>query len=244
MTKTSENKESHLVVGDINEIKNFYETVYYAKRSDNLHVARHYFRLFNKLGLKPKQKILDVACGSGEWLKVCEISGLDVNGVDLSERAIEICELNMPAGNFFSQSAEKLPFEDGSFDVVTCLGSLEHFVDPVKSLQEMVRTSKSDAVFVILVPNKGFLTRRLGLFGGTQQVDAKEEVRFLDEWNELFETAGLKVAKRWKDLHVLNWQWIRKGKPIYWPIRALQGLLLLVWPLSWQYQVYHLCEKK
>jgi hypothetical protein len=106
----------------------------------------------------------------------------------------------------------------------------------------MVRVAKNEATFVILVPNKDFLTRKLGLFGGTYQVDAKEVVRTLEEWKFLFSSAGLTINERWKDLHMLNRDWITRGKPYMWPIRALQCLLLPVWPLKWQYQVYHRCR--
>ena len=149
----------------------------------------------------------------------------------------------MPEGEFFAQPAESLPFDTGRFDLVTCLGSLEHFVDPVKSLEEMSRVAKPDAAIVILVPNKDFLTRRLGLFGGTYQTDAKEVVRTLDEWAELFNKAGLSVDGRWKDLHVLNLDWVSTGPAWSWPLRAAQALMLPLWPLSWQYQVYHRCVK-
>lgn len=228
----------------IEEIKSFYDGVYYANKSNELHLSKHYFRLLKKLGLHSGQKILDVACGSGEWLKVCELNGLSVSGVDLSEKAIDICKANMPDGEFNSQSAESLPYADSSFDVITCLGSLEHFVNPVQSLKEMVRVAKPDADYLILVPNQDFLTRKMGLFGGTYQVDAKEEVRTLDGWNEIFVSSGLEVQSRWKDLHVLNWDWITQGKPIMWPFRAVQAALLVLWPLKWQYQVYHQCVQK
>ena len=147
----------------------------------------------------------------------------------------------MPQGSFYAQPAETLPFDDGVFNLVTCLGSLEHFVDPVNSLREMVRVAKPDAAFVILVPNKDFLTRKLGLFGGTYQVDAKEVVRTLEEWQSLFSAAGLTVTERWKDLHVINRRWIMHGRFYAWPFRLAQSLLLAIWPLKWQYQVYHRC---
>ena len=104
----------------------------------------------------------------------------------------------------------------------------------------MVRVAKPNAQFLILVPNLDFLTRKLGLYGGTQQVDAKEEVRTLEAWNDIFEEAGLTVTSRWKDLHVLSRSWIKQGRPLLWPMRVIQAALLATWPLRWQYQVYHL----
>jgi ubiquinone/menaquinone biosynthesis C-methylase UbiE len=228
----------------IDEIKDYYDSVYYAHGSqhDDKSLRRHYLRLFRRLNIQPGNKVLDVACGSGTWLRICSEAGTEVSGVDLSDKAIDICKNTLPQGAFFAQPAEELPFEDGVFDVVTCLGSLEHFVEPERSLREMIRVAKQGAVFVILVPNEDFLTRRLGLFRGTGQVDAREVVRTLQEWDALFRRAGLAVEERWRDLHILNWDWIGRG-PIYtWPLRALQAISLVVWPLRWQYQVYHRCS--
>ena len=162
--------------------------------------------------------------------------------VDLSDRAIAYCQKHLPNGDFHAVPAEELPYNDASFDVVTCLGSLEHFVDPVVSLKEMVRVAKADARFLLLVPNADFLTRKLGLYGGTYQKDAKEVVRKLEEWERLFNEAGLNVTHKWKDLHVLSWNWIMMNGWLAAPLRAVQAMLLPLWPLRWQYQVYHLCE--
>ncbi|MCB1706403.1 MAG: methyltransferase domain-containing protein [Halioglobus sp.] len=226
---------------DIREIKTFYDSVYHADAHASQNNEGHYQRLFRKLGMHKGSQVLDVACGTGGWLKVCHDHGTGVSGVDLSDNAIKVCRQLMPSGTFHAQPAETLPFEDDTFDLVTCLGSLEHFVDPHNSLREMVRVAKPDATFVILVPNKDFLTRKLGLFGGTYQVDAKEVVRTLDEWQSLFQSAGLDVAERWRDLHVINRHWITKGRIYTWPFRLAQSLLLAIWPLKWQYQVYHRC---
>lgn len=227
---------------DIEEIKTFYDDVYYADTDKPLQGSAHLRGLAGKTSVVAGDAVLDVACGLGEWLLVCQDLGATVAGVDLSDRAIEFCKKHLPAGDFHAVPAERLPYADATFDVVSCLGSLEHFVDPVISMQEMVRVAKPDARFLLLVPNADFLTRKLGLFGGTYQKDAKEVVRTLEEWERLFNAAGLSVSSKWKDLHVLSWSWITMNGWLAAPLRALQALLLPLWPMRWQYQVYHLCE--
>ena len=132
---------------DIEEIREFYDSVYHADASagEEKSMRRHYLGLFRRLQLRKDQQLLDVACGTGGWMSLCSEMGLQVAGVDLSRRAIEACALAMPEGEFYAQPAESLPFDSGRFDVVTCLGSLEHFVDPVASLREMLRVAKPDA---------------------------------------------------------------------------------------------------
>ncbi len=224
------------------EIRSFYDTVYYRDAGTRIYVSGHLRRMAKKY-VQAGNQVLDIACGTGNWLMAASERGAIPAGIDLSPKAIGICQHNMPAGEFVSGPAESLPFADNSYDLVTCLGSLEHFLDPVAAVREMVRVAKDDAAFIILVPNSGFLTRRLGLYRGTYQTAAKEEVRSLDEWQQIFAAGGLRILRRWKDLHVLSWSWITQAGWPRAPVRALQAVALASWPLSWQYQVYHLLEQ-
>jgi ubiquinone/menaquinone biosynthesis C-methylase UbiE len=226
------------------EIKEFYETTYYGKIGPEVQVSAHLRRLAGKIGIKNGQKVLDVACGVGEWLSAVNDCGGIPSGIDLSEKAIDICRRNIPGGDFIAGPAESLPFPDNNFAVVSCLGALEHFVEPDKALQEMARVAKDDAIFIFSVPNKDFLTRRLGLYEGTHQHDIREIVLSLEEWEQMFNRNNLKIKKKWRDLHVLSWRWISSSGVLHIPVRLLQALALAVWPLSWQYQVYMLCMHK
>lgn len=230
-------------VSDIKEIQRYYDEVYYQGTAHRVRVSRHLRKLARSLKLGPGQQILDVACGKGEWLVAARERGAQVAGVDLSPVAIDVCRTNLLDGEFRVGPAEELPFPDNKFDLISCLGSLEHFVEPDKALREMLRVAKPDAQFLILVPNDGFLLRRLGLYRGTRQTIAREVVRSLDEWQRLFTEAGLRVQSRWKDLHVLSLSWINSGSVLSRPVRAFVALLLLVLPVPWQYQVYFFCVR-
>lgn len=228
---------------EIDRIRRFYDAHYHAGAAPGRAVPGHLRRLARRLGIQAGQRLLDVACGTGEWLRAARARGAIPSGVDLSARAIEVCRADLPAGTFHAGPAEHLPFAEAGFDVVSCLGSIEHFVDPLAALREMVRVAKPGASFVLLVPNAGFLTRRLGLYGGTQQAAVREDVRTLAQWEHLFAQAGLQVLERWKDLHVLSWRWISQAGPWRIPLRAAQALALAAWPLAWQYQVYFRCRR-
>lgn len=222
-------------------IREFYDREYYF----DYHASElpwHTKRVASRLGDVQGHAVLDVACGAGEWLQYLQLRGARVAGIDLSQRAIEQCAKRISGGEFVCGVAEDLPFETGRFDLVTCMGSLEHFLDKPRALAEMRRVAKPDARFLILVPNADFLTRRLGFYRGTQQVKAREDVLDLDTWARLFDSAGLKVLSRWRDLHPLNWHWITRGSAWTWPVRAAQAIALAAWPVSWQYQVYHYCR--
>lgn len=233
MTKPSDKFDS---------IREFYDNEYYAHVGSNTRLPWHCRKIGLRLGDMSARQVLDVACGTGEWLDFFHDQGASVAGIDLSQKAIDECLRRFPAGEFHCGPAESLPFANARFDLVTCMGSLEHFLDKPRALAEMRRVAKPGATFLILVPNAGFLTRRLGLYGGTQQVKAKEDVLELAGWGQLLEAAGLQVTERWRDLHPISWSWILHGNAWTWPIRAAQALALAVWPVRWQYQVYHYCQ--
>lgn len=225
----------------VSEVRRFYDRVYYRDAAGVPLASRHLRRLAKKLEPWTDQRLLDVACGTGDWLVAAAALGAVPAGIDISQKALEVCRRALPDAQLRCGTAEALPFGDHEFDFISCLGALEHFLDPHAAIREMVRVAKPNAVFLLLVPNSGFLTRRLGLYSGTHQADVKETVCSLSEWRDLFESAGLVVLHRWRDLHVLSKSWIFRGPGHGWPLRAAQALALPLWPLSWQYQVYHLC---
>jgi SAM-dependent methyltransferase len=236
------NDERHHTGED--QLRDFYDSVYAKGVRPKVKVSGHFSRLAAKIGIQKGQSVLDVACGQGKWLLAADRAGAHPIGIDISPKAIDICRAILPHGEFHAGSAESLPFEDNRFDVVSCLGALEHFLNPKSALKEMVRTAKDDAIFLLLVPNAGFLTRRLKLYKGTAQAEVREQWRTLNEWKNLFESAGLEVHQRWKDLHVLSWSWIGAKNVVHIPLRIAQSVSLIFWPLAWQYQVYHICRKR
>jgi SAM-dependent methyltransferase len=226
-------------------IREFYDKEYFSgSLTGSARLPWHARVVGERLGNFAARQVLDVACGTGEWLDFFSRQGAEVAGIDLSRKAIDVCRQRFPGREFVCGPAETLPFESGRFDLVTCMGSLEHFLDKPRALAEMKRVAKADAAFLILVPNAGFLTRRLGLYRGTLQTKVKEDVLDLETWTRLLQGAGLQVQARWRDLHPLSWSWITHGNMLAWPIRAAQALALAMWPLRWQYQVYHYCRSK
>lgn len=222
----------------------FYDLSYYAgTRGKPTDAAWHTGRIAHRLGDLRSKRVLDVACGLGNWLGLLARQGAQPSGIDISERAVRACRQHLPDADIRQGSAEALPWEDACFDLVTCLGSLEHFADKPRALREMVRVGVAQARYLILVPNAGFLTRRLGLYAGTEQAQFREDVYHLDAWATLFRNAGLIVDRRWRDLHMLDHRWIASGPFRRWIIRAAQAAVLPLCPIAWQYQVYHLCRK-
>lgn len=227
---------------DHEQVRKFYDNEYYASAPHSSGVPWHMRTIAKRLCLSPGDAVLDIACGEGNWLAELQRHGAKVIGIDISPRAVASARQRLPDADIREGVAETLTFDDDQFDLITCMGSLEHFLDQPRALQEMRRVGKPDAKYLILVPNVGFLSRRLGLYRGTGQVAIRETVRSIVEWTAMFESAGLEIQAMWRDLHPLSMGWICRGAAWKWPIRAAQACALAVWPIGWQYQVYFLCR--
>ena len=176
------------------DVRRFYDEVYHRHGRELSRVPGHLRRLARRLGPWQRQKVLDIACGQGEWLRCVSALGAASAGIDISAVALDVCREYLPRAELFCAAAEQLPLDNQQFDFVSCLGALEHFPDPRAALLEMARVAKPGALFLLLVPNAGFLPRRLGLYSGTDQAKVREDVRALREWQQLFESAGLRIV--------------------------------------------------
>ena len=109
-------------------------------------LAAHLIRSFG-LG---SPKILDVGTGTGGKLLFFKQFG-EVAGVDVSEKAVEFCR-KRGLTEVLPCPAEKMIFQDKSFDIITCLDVLEHVTDPVEVLRELKRVLKDEGRLIVTVP--------------------------------------------------------------------------------------------
>jgi SAM-dependent methyltransferase len=140
---------------------------------------------------------LDVATGGGHVARRLREAGLDV--VSLDPAAGMQPDVVAPA--------EKLPFEDESFDVVACRVAAHHFEDVRAAVREMARVARD----LVLVSDNLFVDE-----------DAEEADRVRDpshvrnysegEWRSFFAAAGLDVEKAHTYVHpVLLEPWLERA---------------------------------
>lgn len=117
---------------------------------ENQHLAQP---LMQEITPDHAPKILDVATGTGRMplalLRHAGFSG-HVTGVDLSVNMLAIAanKTDSPRVVFVCTPAERLPFSDNHFDVVTCLEALEFMADSRCALSEMARVLKPNGVLL------------------------------------------------------------------------------------------------
>ena len=97
------------------------------------------------------QRILDAGCGpggNGAWLR----SHGRVFGVDVAHQALEFVRTRRPETAPVRGSAERLPFEDGAFDVAVGITLLYTVRDDVAALGELARVLRSGGALLLLEP--------------------------------------------------------------------------------------------
>jgi ubiquinone/menaquinone biosynthesis C-methylase UbiE len=120
-----------------------------------------------RVGLGDVHSVLDVGAGVGHWGRLLSrVLPPDATlvGVDREPRWVEQATGNAQAaglGERFSYrlaTAEELPFEDETFDLVTCQTLLIHVGDPRHAIGEMIRVTKRGGLVVASEPNNRALT--------------------------------------------------------------------------------------
>jgi SAM-dependent methyltransferase len=104
----------------------------------------------DKLPLPAGARVLDAGCGSGRTLEELQSYG-EVHGIELSPEAAEIAK-GRGIGDVRIGRLEDLPWEDGIFDLVTCLDVIEHTPDDRATLRELRRVTKPGGWLLVTVP--------------------------------------------------------------------------------------------
>jgi 2-polyprenyl-3-methyl-5-hydroxy-6-metoxy-1,4-benzoquinol methylase len=101
--------------------------------------------------IKPESNILDVGCAMGGFLESIKPYCDNRYGIELSDKFIDVAKEKN--NNILKGSAECIPFQDKSFDIIVADQVLEHLVNPNVFFMEANRTLKEDGILCISVPS-------------------------------------------------------------------------------------------
>jgi ubiquinone/menaquinone biosynthesis C-methylase UbiE len=103
----------------------------------------------------PRVRALDVGCGMGLMHRHLQDDRIELHGVDISRKAIEFAAGRNPHVQYHVESGERLPFDDGEFDLVFATNVLHHV--PVGMwhdfLREMARVARSNRFVMVIEHN-------------------------------------------------------------------------------------------
>ena len=97
------------------------------------------------------ESLLDVGCGTGFLMELLtKQRPARYCGVDLSDEMIRVAKGKQIEGvEFVVSSADKLPYPDETFDIVTCSQSFHHYPYPEKAMQEAKRVLRPGGLYIL-----------------------------------------------------------------------------------------------
>ena len=98
------------------------------------------------------RRILDLGCGTGFFLAELEEKHPGAVGLDISHEMLKVSDQYVPGARLVTGDAERLPFQEGSFDTVFCKGSLHHTRDHVGFLENCRRMLGAKGVLIMSEP--------------------------------------------------------------------------------------------
>jgi SAM-dependent methyltransferase len=110
------------------------------------------------------KRVLEAGCGAGRFTEVLLDHGAHVCACDLSQ-AVEANYANHRGrANYFVAQGDilSLPFPDGSFDYVVCLGVIQHTPSPEETIQALARYVRPGGTLVIDHYAEGAALNRVG----------------------------------------------------------------------------------
>jgi SAM-dependent methyltransferase len=181
--------------------------------------------------LRSDQRVLDLGSGSGSFdysLYRCPIFSLDNDFGSLVR-----IRTSRPERNAVHSESHRLPFRSGTFSLVICNHTLEHFPDARATLAEIGRILEPNGGLIVAVPDGyGFddgLYRYIFEGGGHLN-----RFRFADLVGLVQEVASVRLV-RWQDLYA-SFVYLRKPGPAVLPHlrpRARRIAQLPAWLFRW-----------
>ncbi|MDA8076364.1 MAG: methyltransferase domain-containing protein [Actinomycetota bacterium] len=123
---------------------------------------------YDRLGLRPGERVLDLGCGSGRHAFEAARRGARVVALDAGEaelRGVRATFVAMLAAGELDPEccgagavrgdARRLPFEDGVFDRVIAAEVLEHIPEDTAAMAELARVLRPGGTMAVTVPRCG-----------------------------------------------------------------------------------------
>ncbi|HKQ19565.1 MAG TPA: methyltransferase domain-containing protein [Candidatus Eisenbacteria bacterium] len=151
---------------------------------------------------QPEWRVLDIATGGGHTALGFAPHVREVVATDITKPMLEAAERHIRASGitnvrFQEADAMALPFEDASFDLVTCRVAPHHFPDCARFVRESARVARPGGIVAVIdnvVPDDP---------GAAKFINALEKLRDPShnwayterEWVAFFREAGLRVDR-------------------------------------------------
>lgn len=130
------------------------------------------------------RKVLDVGCAKGFLVLAFANLGVEAYGIDVSPYALDQAPQSIRGGLMeIDLNKQKLPFDKGTFGLITALGILEYISDLENALAEIRRVIRDDGVLFVRTyyPRSGAKNWVQPLFENVKEFRLRDEGAWIDE---------------------------------------------------------------
>ena len=120
--------------------------------------------ILERVGARDAPVVLEVGCGTGNYLEAVEtITGAEVHGIDPSREMLDRFRERLPEAKIQRASAEELPFENGSFDLIFSVDVIHHVLNRPAYFQEARRVLKQGGTLCTVTDSAEDIHKRVPL---------------------------------------------------------------------------------
>lgn len=143
--------------------KEFTHKAYFAQTE----ITEPFSNFLRGMELKGK-RVLEVGCGLGFHSELIARAGGILTAIDLSEKSVQVTQRRLQScgleGKIVQADAEKLPFDDNSFDIIWSWGVIHHSPNTTKAASEMQRVLTSKGKLRIMLYNDRSLYKYINVY--------------------------------------------------------------------------------
>ena len=156
----------------------------YERPGTQVVLHQQFGRVFDALQVGSGMRLLDVGCGAGLFLAwLSQRVQAECHGIDLSPNSIEMATKANATLILTAGDAEALPYEDESFQRISCNGAGHHLLDFRSALREMYRVLIPGGIVVFYEPTASPFSNALrGLFLQDDKYESPADLAHKDEF--------------------------------------------------------------
>lgn len=225
-----------------------YANITFARYSMYWWSNRFFAMLARRYG-KRGARLLEVGSGLGHLVGQLEDTFEPV-GLDLNFWAVKQSRSVVNRSALQTASAQDLPFEDGSFNVVIIKHIVEHLPDPARALNEIGRVIEKDGVLILATPN---LASLLKPWKGDRWIGYQDPTHISlkppQEWLDLIRNAGFELkrvfADGFWDVPYIRFVPSQLQKLFFGALGGLQAITGIIFlPMRWGESIMVVARKK
>lgn len=128
---------------------------YLAEKESLLNYFQKTLNRLKKLYPNLSDRVLDIGCSFGFFLKVAQKAGWKIYGIDLSPIPVKEANRELGVKTIVNKNLNQAKFETNFFDLVTAFQTIEHLGKPGLFLKEVHRILKPGGLILVTTPDAG-----------------------------------------------------------------------------------------